>query len=799
MGGGDFEVLGRMAAFVGAVWGAGRALRAVGMSPVVGEIVVGMLLGPALADFVPLVSLGPPPGGADPGGGGGTGRGMLAAGGGAGPAATSLWVYLGQVGVTLLIAESGMHMDFGTIRRVGLGALGVAVLGTLLPLGLGIGVVYALGWPAYPDGLAAGCALAPTSIGIALKLLSEQRQLNTELGQTIVTAAFVDDVFSLVSLAILLDLAGGSLTAWGVAQPVVFSVLFIGVGSALAFFVFPFAVPWLTSATSLPCRWIAPCRWGGGAGGPGSTPRGATLVPAKAPGAPGLDIRDEFLLLLMLALICVYSYVASLIGSHLLGAFVAGMSFCRVPRAMPVWQNQMKRLNAWLIRLFFACTVGFSIPIDQMISWGSFWKGMVIAVAATCFGKVISGVFVGRHRWVVGMAMMGRGEFAYLVAQTALITPFKSFSAPAGAGEAGEAPAGATMLSPNAYTSVVWALLTATVMTPFLFKLLLSRMARLEQGAPGELGGDAALVKKWKIRIAHDLLPAEEMTPVGEKTSRSPRLPAAAPPAPPPPQNLMRALAAEGLDITAFEIISGGLLHSYNEVYTVEVPDDRVDKALRADVEAIEEKMHRIVTNTMQADQRYNLLIKPIRPGELSRDCSLAIRPSALPEGGSPPPLGGGGAGGAGGGTHGVGGALTEALAKMARSASGTQLLPRGGGAGCADLPRAGSTFDSKNFSGGGGGSPGPTPPQNLKLQNIHFGDDPEYYGQLVSQLVETSMSNSRGSRLADLADEEAKPNETEAADGPPSEGDGDGGGGGFLGRAFRRKKEKRGKKGGNE
>merc|ERR1719316_72166 len=259
----------------------------------------------------------------------------------------------------------------------------------------------------------------------------------------------------------------------------------------------------------------------------------------------------------------------------------------------------MKRLNAWLIRLFFACTVGFSIPIDQMMSWPSFWKGMVIALVATCLGKVVSGVFVGRHRWVVGMAMMGRGEFAYLVAQTALITPFRAFS---GAGEvAGEA----TMLSPDAYTSVVWALLTATVLTPFLFKFLLGRMARLEQGAPGEPGGDEALVKKWKIRIAHDLSP----------------------------------LPAQGFDITAFEIISGGLLRSYNEVYTVEVTDDRVDKALRADVEAIEEKMHRIVNNAMQADQRYNLLIKPIRPGQLSRDCSLAIRPAALPNPESPQPL----------------------------------------------------------------------------------------------------------------------------------------------------------------
>jgi hypothetical protein len=33
----------------------------------------------------------------------------------------------------------------------------------------------------------------------------------------------------------------------------------------------------------------------------------------------------------------------------------------------------------------------------------------------------------------------------------------------------------------------------------------------------------------------------------------------------------------------------------------------------------------------------------------------------------------------------------------------------------------------------------------------MHFSEDPEYYGQLVSHLVETSMSNSRASRLSEL------------------------------------------------
>jgi len=354
----------------------------------------------------------------------------------------------------------------------------------------------------------------------------------------------------------------------------------------------------------------------------------------------------------------------------------------------------------------------------------------------------------------VGMAMMGRGEFAYLVAQTALITPFRAFS---GAGEvAGEA----TMLSPDAYTSVVWALLTATVLTPFLFKFLLGRMARLEQGAPGEPGGDEALVKKWKIRIAHDLspLPAESPAgggePAGGGASRSPRGSLAGPPAPPPPQNLMQALAAQGFDITAFEIISGGLLRSYNEVYTVEVTDDRVDKALRADVEAIEEKMHRIVNNAMQADQRYNLLIKPIRPGQLSRDCSLAIRPAVLPNPESLQPLAafaGGAPKAPGGGQPRAGAsgqmspaALAAALEAAAAAGHGTGAGGEPGASSASLLPRGGSLMQSSSMEQGGQAPPprGATPPQNLKL-SMHFSEDPEYYGQLVSHLVETSMSRS--------------------------------------------------------
>ena len=49
------------------------------------------------------------------------------------------------------------------------------------------------------------------------------------------------------------------------------------------------------------------------------------------------------------------------IGSHLLGAFVAGMVWVNVPRSHQIWQAQLKRVVRWMMRVFFACTVGFAV------------------------------------------------------------------------------------------------------------------------------------------------------------------------------------------------------------------------------------------------------------------------------------------------------------------------------------------------------------------------------------------------------------------------------------------------------
>jgi Kef-type K+ transport system membrane component KefB len=238
MAGVSFDLLIGMMVFLIAVWGSGRMFRMVALPAILGEFLAGVLLGPNFLDIVPYASNGrcdtiifPN----DDSGSSSSSVGRMLAGSVSGPPCKAnlvwtprwtmsdttivgdemhtpdIWSFMGTVGVTLLIMESGMHINFEKVKQIGGQALIVAIVGTTAPLVLGMLLVGALfGQEAmYPDGFAAGCALAPTSVGISIKLLSDAKMLNSLAGQTTLTAAFIDDVFSLVLLVLLASLSEG--------------------------------------------------------------------------------------------------------------------------------------------------------------------------------------------------------------------------------------------------------------------------------------------------------------------------------------------------------------------------------------------------------------------------------------------------------------------------------------------------------------------------------------------------------------------------------------------------------------
>lgn len=339
---------------------------------------------------------------------------------------------IGHAGVGLMIFESGMHFDFEKAKIVGPWACVVAVLGTILPLIFGTIIVVAFGKPLMPDAISAGTALAPTSVGIALRLLSEAGVLQENFGQAIITAAFVDDILSLILFNVLFSLGGEFDMFKTVFAPIIgIAFMIVACIAAMKFW------PWFLEDYIL------------------------SRVPDTKPGAK-LAKRDEALFFFMFFLLFVYATITHFLGTHLWGCFIAGMSFaCLEPahHAHHVWVKQTKRMTSWMIRIFFAGTVAFSIPVMELLSIEAFWKGSILGIVACVGTKVFCAPFMGKARFVIGWAMVGRAEFAYLIAQMAL---------------------SAGMMDQATFSMVIWALLYATVFAPFVFRYLLNRYVASE-------------------------------------------------------------------------------------------------------------------------------------------------------------------------------------------------------------------------------------------------------------------------------------------------------------------------------
>ena len=161
----------------------GELAERLGQPAVLGELAVGVLLGPSLLGLVPLTA------------------GIL---------------LVAEIGVLLLLFEIGLQTDLTELIRVGGVAMVVAVVGMALPFVGGYLVTRAAGFPTL-TAVFVGAALTATSIGITSRVLSEIGMLATREGQIILGAAVADDVLGLVILAVVSQLAATGSVGMGTA------------------------------------------------------------------------------------------------------------------------------------------------------------------------------------------------------------------------------------------------------------------------------------------------------------------------------------------------------------------------------------------------------------------------------------------------------------------------------------------------------------------------------------------------------------------------------------------------------
>ena len=74
----------------------------------------------------------------------------------------------------------------------------------------------------------------------------------------------------------------------------------------------------------------------------------------------------------------------------------------------------------WLVKIFFACTIGFEVPIRDL--WTGRVLGKAFAFLSAAIGKLVTGFFAKpfdkRNAATIGFAMAAWGEFAFIVATT---------------------------------------------------------------------------------------------------------------------------------------------------------------------------------------------------------------------------------------------------------------------------------------------------------------------------------------------------------------------------------------------
>jgi CPA2 family monovalent cation:H+ antiporter-2 len=172
-----------LAAAFGAAWVLGVVAQRLKLSPIVGYLLAGVVIGPHTPGF--------------------TGDLELAS-------------QLAEIGVVLLMFGVGLHFHVSDLREVGgiaiPGALVQSSVATLLGLGIGLG----FGWPVV-SGVVLGMALSVASTVVLLRGLEAHNLVSTPAGHAAIGWLIVEDILTVVVLVVIpvLGQAGAAAAGMG--------------------------------------------------------------------------------------------------------------------------------------------------------------------------------------------------------------------------------------------------------------------------------------------------------------------------------------------------------------------------------------------------------------------------------------------------------------------------------------------------------------------------------------------------------------------------------------------------------
>jgi Kef-type K+ transport system membrane component KefB len=322
---------------------------------------------------------------------------------------------LAHLGAVVLLFVIGLEFNLKDILSVRNGV--IAMVGVIIPWIGGYWLSLLFGYD-MPSAIFIGTALTATSIAITANVLKELGKLQTDAAKAIIGAAVIDDVLSLLVLAISTDVVSGTFSAVGIVIIALKAIAFIVIAGAFGLLIVSRFLERLDM----------------------------TAFVRKYP---------EFIFIFAMMMAFLYAMLAEAVGlSAIVGAFIAGVSFERIR----LHQSRGLKEGADYLQIIFAAI--FFVSLGILADFHSLTPEIVVflivltlvAIITKVIGCGIPARLAGlctKDALIVGFGMAPRGEVAMIVALIGL--------------EAG-------IIGQGVYVTLVLMSLLTTLITPVIYR-----------------------------------------------------------------------------------------------------------------------------------------------------------------------------------------------------------------------------------------------------------------------------------------------------------------------------------------
>ena len=371
----------------------GKLCSRFGISEIIGFVVAGIILGPFAIgglisfDDMPLVEL------------------------------NDLMLSFWQISGIIILFSMGLQFTFQDLRKAGVRAAVIGVLGVTAPLVTGYFISILLGFD-WTVSVIIGATLSATSIVVSITILQELRKEKSKEGNILVHAAVIDDVLALAVLSVVISIIVTN------SLPTLESVVF-GITQAIGLW---FLI--LIGAVFL-------------------LPRLIHLAVGKSSSLESTGIKQ------VTALGSAFG-VAAIAGSvglnPIVGAFAAGMGLGGSELALQV-REFIGKLKIMFAPLFFAI-LGAHVDISRIfeINVIVFIAILGVAVFSKVLGCGVPALLLLKNKIQglrIGYGMVARGEIALITAGIGLTTG---------------------IISENIYTTLLFVILATILISPTLLR-----------------------------------------------------------------------------------------------------------------------------------------------------------------------------------------------------------------------------------------------------------------------------------------------------------------------------------------